>query len=133
MSSFDLEVATPEKLVLRRTVTSAQIPAESGYIGVLPGHAPLIGRLGAGELSFESEQGGERLFVGGGFLQVLPGRAVLLADIAEFPNEINVEQAQRDLDAAQALERSHDPNTDFTAAVRAARFAQARLDVAARK
>ena len=50
--TFELEIATPEKLVLREQVEEAQIPAENGYIGVLPEHSPLLSELGIGELSY---------------------------------------------------------------------------------
>ena len=50
--TFELEVATPERLVIREQVREAQIPAETGMIGVLPQHAPLLSELGTGELSY---------------------------------------------------------------------------------
>ena len=53
--TFNLEVATPERLVIREAATEAQIPAKNGYIGVLPGHAPLLSELGVGYASYVSE------------------------------------------------------------------------------
>jgi F-type H+-transporting ATPase subunit epsilon len=80
--SFQIEVATPEKLVLRETATEAQIPCLEGYIGVLPQHAPLISELGEGELSFDTTGGRRRLNVKGGYVEVLPDLVRILADEA---------------------------------------------------
>ena len=72
--TFDLEVATPERLVIREAATEAQIPAKNGYIGVLPGHAPLLSQLGTGYASFVA--GGHKSFfwVKGGLLKGPPGK-----------------------------------------------------------
>ncbi len=81
--TFQLEVATPERLFVREDVTEAQIPAANGYVGILPGHAALLSELGAGELSFMV--GGRRrcLFVEGGWLEVSNDHARVLATKAE--------------------------------------------------
>ena len=55
--TFELEIATPERLLVHEQVSSAQIPAENGYMGVLPGHAPLFAQLGIGALSWEGGVG----------------------------------------------------------------------------
>jgi len=63
-------VVTPEKAVLDETATLVIVPMFDGELGVLPGRAPLIGRLGAGELRLKSEVGVKRYFVEAGFVQV---------------------------------------------------------------
>jgi F-type H+-transporting ATPase subunit epsilon len=65
-----------------------------GDLGILPGHAPLITTLVPGELLIRHGEGTESLFVGGGFLEVLPDRVTVLADVAERAEEISVEAAE---------------------------------------
>jgi len=81
--TFILEVATPERLLLREQVGEAQIPAANGYVGILPGHAALLAELGAGTLSYST--GGHRrcLSVEGGWLEVADDHVRVLADRAE--------------------------------------------------
>ena len=81
--TFQLEVATPERLLLQEHVTEAQIPAENGMIGVLPEHAPLLSMLGTGPLTFTNADGRKMLFVSGGTLQILHNHVRVLADRAE--------------------------------------------------
>lgn len=128
METFELEIATPERLLARATVVEVQIPGYSGYMGILPGHSPLIGELGIGELSWRDAAGKERrLVVGGGFLEVRPEKVSILADVAEWPGDIDPARAQAALERAEALQRSTDPNADHAAAGRAVLLARARL------
>src|SRR5947207_14432209 len=81
--TFALEVATPERLVIREAASEAQIPAKEGYIGVLPGHAPLLSQLGTGYASYTA--GGQRFFfaVNGGFVEVLPDKVRVPAETVQ--------------------------------------------------
>lgn len=92
---IDLEIVTPEKRVLARRVDDVILPSVNGYMGVLPGHAPLLARLDAGELSYL--EGGKRTYlaVSGGFAEVLRGSVSVLARTSEPAHEIDVERAQR--------------------------------------
>jgi F-type H+-transporting ATPase subunit epsilon len=83
--TFLLEVATPDQLLVKEQVAEAQIPAANGYLGVLPGHAPLIAELGAGELSFHCDGRRRTLQVHGGFVEVTGDRTRVLATKAERP------------------------------------------------
>jgi len=78
-----LEVATPESLLVREQVREAQIPAASGYIGVLPRHAALLAELGAGELSYTADGHRRSVKVSGGWVEVLDDHVRVLADRAE--------------------------------------------------
>ena len=118
--SIELEVATPERELVREQVESAQIPAKEGYLGILPGHAPLVGQLGAGCLSYRAGGRNRSLAVAGGFVEVLPDRVRVLADVAERAEEIDVPRAQAALKRATDL--MGDPNSgvdpaDINAAV----------------
>ena len=81
--TFVLEVATPERLLVRENVSEAQIPAANGYVGILPGHAALLAELGAGVLSYSAQGRHRSLRVSGGWLEVSHDRARVLADTAE--------------------------------------------------
>jgi F-type H+-transporting ATPase subunit epsilon len=131
--TFTLEVVTPERQVVREVVNEAQIPVLGGYIGVLPGHTPLLAEMGVGELSFHV---GNRVFsctAMGGFVEVLADRVIVLADSSERAEEIDVARAQAARDRAQKLLASaNDPNVDWKAAQAALERAQVRLQVAAK-
>src|SRR6266581_453769 len=96
---FQLEIVTPEKKVVDTTAEEVQIPGKNGYLGILPGHAPLITELAVGEITFrENSPSGpaeQRLAVAWGFAEVLPNKVTILAETAERPSEINVERARK--------------------------------------
>jgi len=81
--TFLLEVATPERLMVREHVSEAQIPAANGYVGILPGHAALLSELGSGVLSYTTEGHHRSLRVNGGWLEVSGDHAWVLASAAE--------------------------------------------------
>jgi F-type H+-transporting ATPase subunit epsilon len=103
-----LVVVTPETTLLDEVVRSIQFPLFDGQMGILPGRAPAVGRLGAGELHFESGQGERRYFVDGGFIQI-KGPVVTLLTNRAFPIEqIDVAAAQAEYDAAMAMKPTDD-------------------------
>jgi F-type H+-transporting ATPase subunit epsilon len=128
--TFELEVATPERLVLREQATEAQIPAKNGYIGILPGHAALLSELGAGMLSYVA--GGQRryLAIHGGYVEVLRDHVRVLADRAEKADEIDVARAQAALKRAQERLESPHVGVDISRALSAMMRAQARIEAA---
>src|SRR5438270_3120412 len=102
--AIELVIVTPEKQLLREKVVEAQIPGENGYLGVLPGHAPLITELGAGEISYRSGGQSHRFAMAWGFAEVLPDRVTVLAETVEPADEIDVPRAQKSLaEAEEAL------------------------------
>ena len=131
--TFTLEVVTPARQVVREAVSEAQIPVLGGYIGVLPGHTPLLAEMGIGELSYRV---GNRVFFCtaiGGFVEVLADRVIVLADAAELAEEIDVARAQAARDRAQKrLATPNDPNVDWDRVEQSLARAQARLQVAAK-
>ena len=133
MDTFTLEVVTPARLVVRETVAEAQIPVKGGYIGVLPGHTPLLAEMGTGELSYQIGNAEYSCTAIGGFVEVLSDRVIVLADKAERADEIDVARAQAARDRAQKrLANVNDPNTDWKRAEEALERAQVRLAVAAK-
>lgn len=129
--TFELEIATPERLVVKEPVTEAQIPAATGEIGVLAGHAPLLSELGIGPLSFVSAGKRFTLAVAGGVLEVQPHRVRVLAMSAERPDDINTARARAAMQRAQERLASPKENLDYARALNALRRAQTRLAVAA--
>jgi F-type H+-transporting ATPase subunit epsilon len=81
--TFEIEIATPEKLVVRQDAESAQIPGMDGYLGILPGHAALLSELGAGELSIVTGGRTDRYQVTGGYVEIRDNHVRVLADKAE--------------------------------------------------
>ena len=107
---FTLEIATPERLLVREEVSEVQIPGRSGYFGVLPEHAPLISELKSGVLSYVTGGQTHVLAVLGGFVEVLPDKVRVLADEAKRKDEIDSAAAQTELDRANgALSAADNP------------------------
>ncbi len=99
--TFELEIATPERSIVKETVVRAQIPAKDGYLGILPGHAALVSELGIGILTYATPQGvRSAIAVHRGFVEVLENHVSVLADIAEPGDEIDLKRAQRAREAA---------------------------------
>ena len=110
---FKTEIVTPEKIVFSEEIESLVIPAERGYLGVLAGHAPLLASLQPGEITIKGSAKGELHFAtSGGFMEVTPGKAVLLTESAEEARKRAQERLAapaKDVDkerAAAALERA---------------------------
>jgi F-type H+-transporting ATPase subunit epsilon len=98
-----LQLVSPERMLIEEQVTEVQVPAKDGFLGVLPGHAPLISELKAGGvLTFQSGGKQSVLAVYGGFVEVLPDRVRVLADNAQLKHEIDINDARAVLARATA-------------------------------
>jgi F-type H+-transporting ATPase subunit epsilon len=129
--TFELEIATPERLVIREQVTDAQIPAANGMIGVLPEHAPLISELGIGELTYNVGGAKRSLVVSSGWVEVLKNHVRVLTDRAEKADEIDVARAQLALRRAEdRLSKAAAGGVDIARALNAMKRAQARISAA---
>jgi F-type H+-transporting ATPase subunit epsilon len=130
--TFQLEVATPERLFVDEQATEAEIPGQDGYMGILPGHAPLLSILGAGVLTYKAGGGEQVLALDGGFLEIFEDHVRVLAEHAEYGRDIQPDAARRQLEEAnEALRNAHE-TAESEAALRAVQKAQARLDAAER-
>jgi len=109
----NLEIVSPEKLLLSRDVDMVVIPAAEGDMGVLEGHAPMIVTLRGGVVSlYEGERVTESLFVAGGFAEISPERCTVLAGEAMPVNELErseVEKRLRDAEEAMAQVDGNNP------------------------
>ena len=131
--TFQLEIVTPEKLVVNEAVEEAQIPGLGGYLGILPGHAPLITELAVGVITYRAQGVTKSLSVAWGFAEVLPEKVTMLAETAERPEDIDVARAQKAKDRAEQFLKSNDPQLDYDRAQDALQRAETRLKVAGEK
>ncbi|HUE54592.1 MAG TPA: F0F1 ATP synthase subunit epsilon [Candidatus Udaeobacter sp.] len=129
--SMELVVVTPSKQVLRLSAAEVQLPGARGYLGVLPGHAPLMTELGIGELSYHDASGKEsaHLAVISGFAEVLPDRVTVLAETAEFAAEIDLARAEAAKVRAEQRLATGDSNLDWDRASIALQRALIRIQV----
>src|ERR1700691_5389385 len=121
--SIELIIVTPERQLLRETVTEVTLPGADAQLGVLPGHAPLITELGIGELTYRSKGGSQSdpIAIISGFAEVLGERVTVLAEMAK-------KRAEERLAAAQG-----DPNIDWGRAAIALQRSLIRIQVARRQ
>jgi F-type H+-transporting ATPase subunit epsilon len=131
--TFKLEIVTPEKKVVDTAAEEVQIPAKNGYLGVLPGHAPLVTELSVGEIIYCENASELRLAVAWGFAEVLPDKVTILAESAERPSEIDVDRARKAKERAEQRLASGDATVDVDRALDALHRAETRLEVAAKK
>jgi len=127
---LDLEIATPERELVHQHVTDVQLPGKDGYLGILPGHAALLGQLGAGALCYTAAGETRYLAIDGGFLEVLEDHVRVLANTAAKAEDIDLARAKSELEkATEKLESAEDTN----AALQAVHHAQAWVNAAERK
>ena len=131
--TLELEVATPERELVREQVSEVEIPAKGGALGVLPGHAPLLGLLGIGTLTYVLGGTKRYLSVHGGFLEILEDHVRVLADIAERAEEIDIERAKVALQRSQEQAINPALGVDPAEALNAVMRAEARLATAEKK
>lgn len=127
---FQLEIATPDRLVVREQVTEAQVPAANGYLGLLPEHSPLLAELGTGELLYTVDGRRNSLAVDGGWIEVQPDHVRVLAVHAERASEIDPRRAEEALHRAEDRLAHPDAGVDIGRALNAMKRARARLEAA---
>jgi F-type H+-transporting ATPase subunit epsilon len=131
--TFQFEIVTPDRQVVKDVAEEMQIPGRDGYLGILPGHAPLITELAVGEISYRNAGDTRFLAVAWGFAEVLPDKVTILAETAERPEEIDVERARKAKERAEDHLKSGRVETDYPRALDAVARAECRIDVAGKK
>ena len=131
--SFQLEIVTPEKMVVKDQAEEMQIPGKNGYLGILPGHAPLISELSVGQISYRNGSETHYLCVAWGFAEVLPDKVTILAETAERGEDVDCERAQKAKERAEQRLSSGDPEVDVPRAQDALARANSRLEAAAKE
>jgi F-type H+-transporting ATPase subunit epsilon len=102
--TLKVRLVTPERILVDQAVEAVEVPAKTGYIEVLRGHAPLLAEIGTGEVRLHGGEGGDQRYsVARGFVEVLPDRVTILAEYAQKPEEINTGAAETELQQGQKL------------------------------
>ena len=129
---INLEIVTPDRPLIKEQVEEVEIPATDGYIGVLPGHTPLLAMLEIGQLWYRKGQEKFYVSIAFGFVEVLPDRVTILAQIAERPEEIDLQRAETARRRAQERLARPTIEMDFERARIALMKSLIRLQVATR-
>ena len=132
---IELEVVTPERFVLDEKVESIEMPGKDGYLGILPGHAPLLTELGVGIMTYKKGAEVRRLTVVNGYAEVLPDRVIVLAEVSERAEEIDVQRARTAAERAQSelAKVTGAPETDWQSASAALQRALVRVEAASKR
>ena len=101
-TAIELQVVTPQRHVLQDTVQYIEMPGKEGYLGILPGHAPLLTELGIGILSYQKNGQTRYLTIAHGYAEVLPDRVIVLAEISDRAEEVDVTRTREGVEAAKA-------------------------------
>ena len=132
-TKLTLEIVTPDKSLVREEIDEVQVPGSEGYLGILPGHTPLLATLKVGELWYRIGREKHFLAIAFGFVEVLPDRVTILAQIAERAQDIDVDRAEAaKRRAEERLAQLPATNMDFERARVAMMKSLIRLQVASR-
>ena len=129
---IDLQIVTPDRLIVQEQVDEVEIPGSEGYFGVLPGHTPLLASLTVGELWYRKGQEKFYLSLAFGFAEVLPDRVTILARLAERAEDIDVERAEEARRRAEQRLTQSTSDFDYERARIALTKSLMRLQVSAR-
>jgi len=129
---IDLQIVTPDRLIVQERVDEVEIPGSEGYFGVLPGHTPMLASLAVGELWYRKGQEKTFLAIAYGFAEVLPDRVTILARLAERAEDIDAERAESARRRAEERLAQPKSDLDYERARVALMKAMARLQVSGR-
>lgn len=133
MSTFLLEVVTPERKVYAQDVNMVVVKGVSGELGILPNHIPLVTPLKIAPITIKKGNTTEYIAVNGGFMEVRKEKVVILAESAEFPVDIDVERARAAKERAEQRLGAKQDEVDFRRAELSLQRAMNRLDTASKK
>ena len=119
--------------MVRDVAEEMQIPGKNGYLGVLPGHAPLITELAVGEITYRNANITDHLAVAWGFAEVLPDKVTILAETAERAEEVDVNRAHAAKQRAETNLTKATTEEDFNKVSGDLQRAETRLEVAEKK
>jgi len=131
--SIHLSIVTPERLLIDDVADEVQIPGAEGYLGVLPGHAPLFSELKIGELGYRKGSNWIWLSVAWGFAEVLPDQVRILAETAERAQEIDIDRATRAKERAEKRLSQGGGEVDYNRALVALERAVVRIQVSRKR
>ena len=127
-----VRLVTPDKILVDGTADAVEIPTRTGFIEALAGHAPLLDELGSGNVTLHGGSNANQVyFVSQGFVEVLPERVTILAEIAMPPNQIDTTLARQEMERGQEMwKNAGDDGRKYDDANQLINEAQAELDVA---
>ncbi len=127
--SFQLRIITPDRVFYEGNVEMVEFNTTEGQIGVLPGHIPLTVIVKPGILNIYEAEGEKEAALHSGFAEILPERITILAEVIEWPEEIDIARAEEARMRAEERLRSRTPETDIMRAETALLRAMARIQV----
>ena len=126
-SLFTLKIVTPDRVFYQGEVSMAEFNTTEGEIGVLKGHVPTTVIVSPGILTITEAEGTKEAALHAGFAEILQDEVVILAEIIEWPEEIDEERAKRAKERAEERLRTKTPETDILRAETALQRAMARI------
>jgi len=126
---YQLRIVTPERVFYEGEVEMVEFNTTEGQIGVLPGHIPMTVIVAPGILTITEEEGSKEAALHAGFAEILPDKITILAEIIEWPDEIDAERAETALQRARERLENRDSQTDLARAETALQRAIARIEV----
>ena len=126
---FEVEIITPDRIFYKGQATMIEFTTANGEIGVYKNHIPLTTVLAPGIVTITEEDGKKEAAVHAGFAEILPEKVTLLAEIAEWPDEIDVQRAQAAKERAEKRIQSHTDEVDLKRAEFALRKSLVRIDI----
>lgn len=126
---FRLKIITPERTFYDNEVKMAEFNTTEGEIGVLRGHIPLTVVIAPGIISITEEGGVKEAALHSGFAEILQDRVTIMAEIIEWPEEIDLQRAEDARERAEKRLRTRTPETDALRAETALRRAMARINI----
>ncbi len=127
--SFNLRIITPDRIFYEGEAEMVEFNTTEGQVGILPGHIPLTVIIKPGILNIHEAEGNKVAALHAGFAEILPEGVTILAEIIEWPEEINEERAEAAKERAEDRLRSRTPETDIARAETALQRAIARIQV----
>lgn len=131
--TFDVEIITPDRVFYKGTADMLEFNTESGEIGVYKDHIPLTTVLEPGLVTIHHDDEEQVAAVHAGFAEILGDKVTLLAELAEWPDEIDVERAEAAKQRAEERIRTHEENVDLKRAEFALHKALIRINLAGRR
>ncbi|MFC2948903.1 F0F1 ATP synthase subunit epsilon [Virgibacillus sediminis] len=129
MKTLTVSVVTPDGPVLEESFDMVSCKAESGELGILPGHIPLVAPLSIAAVRLKNGNKTTPLAVNGGFMEVRPDKVTILAQSAEKPEDIDVQRAKEAKARAERRLQAKQDNIDFQRAELALKRAMNRINV----
>lgn len=127
--NLHLRIITPDRMFFEGDVDMVEFNTTEGEIGVLPGHIPLTVIIKPGILVFNDGEEEKEAALHAGFAEILPDQVTILAEIIEWPEEIDEQRAEEAMNRAKERIASHNPETDMVRAQAALMRAMARIEV----